>query len=179
MTGGDSPSEPRSVDSSKEELFVKIEDGFRELIQVSETLDAALLAASTGEGEWSVKDHLAHIAVWEEVLLRFHIGGEPFESVVGVPGARYRVTSYDALNEHLHERDKALTPGEVMTRLKAGHEAVMDALRRMTEAELAQPRAWLDTPEAPSGPLAQYVAWNTHEHYAEHLATIHHLAEGA
>jgi hypothetical protein len=175
MTEENHPSNPDSVDSSKQALLAKIEDGFNALMRVSESLDDRTMLANVGEGEWSVKDHLAHIAAWEEILLHFHIGGEPFETVIGVPGALYRVTSYDLLNEHLHRRHKDLTSGEVIARLKAGHEAVMGALDRMTEDELAQPRAWLDTPEAPSGPMAQYIARNTYEHYAEHLATIQHL----
>ena len=176
MTQGDSAFDPRPAESSKQALLMKIDGGFQALLRSSESLSDPTAIASSMEDEWSVKDHLAHIAAWEEILLRFHIGGEPFETVVGVPAARYRVTSYDTINEHLHDRDKSMTPAEVMARLKTGHAAVMSALGGMTDEDLARPRAWLDAPDGPSGPMAQYIAWNTYEHYEEHLATIDALS---
>ncbi len=177
MVEGDNHTDVRSMGQMGRELLLKIREGFDSLMAAVEPLDDEAIMAVESDGQWSVKDHLAHIAAWEEILLRFHIGGDSFESAVGLEGVSYRVTPYDVINEHLHRRDKTLRVSEVMDKLRLGHEAVMRTVGRLTDEELARPRAWLDTQEGPSGPLSQYIAWNTYEHYAEHLATIRSLAE--
>lgn len=175
MVADDDRIDAPSMRHKGRELLLRIKEGFDSLMAAVHPLDEQAMTAVASDEQWSVKEHLAHIAAWEEILLRFHIGGEPFESAVGMQGASYRVTSYDVINEHLHHRDSGLTARDVITKLKLGHEAVMRAVAGLTDEELAEPRPWLDTPEGPSGPLSQYIAWNTYEHYAEHLATIESL----
>jgi hypothetical protein len=166
----------QSVGRMGGDMLLRIHDGFDSLMKAVATLDEREISRVEKEGQWSMKDHLAHIAAWEEILLRFHIGGEPFESAVDLDGAKYRVTPYDVINEHLHHKNESLAVGDVMRKLKLGHEAVVRAVGRLSDEELGRPRAWLDTPEGPSGPLSQYIAWNTYEHYAEHLETIMYLS---
>jgi hypothetical protein len=177
MVERDDNVSPASPPQTKGELLPKIQAGFESMMAAVAPLDDRAIEEAQIEGDWSVKDNLAHIAAWEDVLVRFQIGGEPFESVVGMAGAKYQDTPFDDINEIFYNRDKGLSVSDVMARLRASHRAVLDALDRLTDAELARPRAWLDTPDAPSGPLSQYIAWNTYEHYAEHLAMIEALAE--
>jgi hypothetical protein len=177
MVEGEDHADAQSLGQTGRDLLIKIREGFDSLMAAVQPLDDQAIMATESEGQWSVKDNLAHIAAWEEILLRFHIGGEPFESAVGQDGVSYRVTPYDVINEHLHQRDRTLGVSDVMNKLRLGHEAVVREVGRLTDEELARSRPWLDTPESPSGPLSQYIAWNTYEHYAEHLATINSLAD--
>ncbi|NIM06228.1 MAG: ClbS/DfsB family four-helix bundle protein [Armatimonadetes bacterium] len=152
--------------------MAKIQDTYSSLMQTIAGLDEETAAARPGEAEWSIKDILAHISAWEAILLRFHIGGEPFEEVVGLEGARYRATPFDVLNDHFYHRYRDLSFQEVAALLRDTHEDLLVALEALEEKELFKPHSWLQSGAVESGPLIDYVAGNTYEHYLEHQAAV-------
>jgi hypothetical protein len=152
-------------------LLQRIDSAFRPVAEALETMDDAEFERRVGGG-WTVEDTLAHIASWEQILLRFHLGGEPFDQVTGLPGARYRVTSFDEVNAHLHEVNRKLSADEVRTMVLQTHAELMEALADFPEERLHQPHPELSTGEAASLCWIDYIAANTYEHIEEHMAEI-------
>lgn len=155
----------------REALLQRIDEAFRPIAEALETMDDEAFERKAG-GDWTVKDTLAHIASWERILLRFHLGGEPFDQVTGLPGASYRVTSFDEVNAHLHAVNRKLSADEVRTMLLQTHAKLMEALADFPEERLHQPHPELSTGEAASLCWIDYIAANTYEHIEEHMAEI-------
>jgi hypothetical protein len=155
---------------TKAALLQRIEAAYSLLLQ-SYKLDSKDKNSSTAqEGKWSVKDTLAHIAGWEQILVRFHLSGQALEDVIQMEGAQYRVTSFDEINEHLYHRFAELTHEQVEKLLADSHNQVLEALEAFPEDQLHLPHPRLSVGEAASLNWIDYIAANTYEHYEEHLS---------
>jgi hypothetical protein len=157
---------------TKEALLKRIDQAFTELQRVTRSFDAEAAAKPLGESAWTFKDILLHIAGWEEIFVRFHHGGEPLDQVIVMEGAEYRVTSFDAINEHLFMLNQALSLDQAKARLEETHQRLLEILEAFPEQNLHQAHPRLSTGKAASLNWIDYIAANTYEHYEEHLAGI-------
>ena len=155
----------------KAALLGRIEETFSQVQTALDALDEGAMIREVGGG-WTVKDTLAHIAAWEEILLRFHLGGEPFDRVIDLSGAEYRKTSFDDVNAHLHEMHRGLASEQVRHKLLDTHAALLEALADFPEEQLHQPHPRLSTGPAAGVCWIDYIAANTYEHYEEHLKQL-------
>jgi hypothetical protein len=126
---------------------------------------------------WTPKDILAHVTTWEEVLIRFHLSGEEFSSVVGIDGVRYRETPFDEINQHLNQRFRDWSLDEVMDYAHQTHTQLLSRLRQIEEEDLLAPAVALEAQGYPAEPLLSYVAAITYEHYSEHLEHINQVRD--
>lgn len=156
---------------SKAELTERIGSSYVALEQTIGQLSAEQMISPI-DGSWSAKDLLAHIAAWQQVLLRFHIGGKPFEEVTQLNNLSYGPTPVDQINEAFYERDKALRPADVLQAFRSGHRQLLATLDSMSEADLA--RIYTPAGRGPdsAGTLAQWIVGDSYDHYDEHRATI-------
>ena len=116
-----------------------------------------------GNGGWSVVDHMAHLAFWEQMLVRSYVGGEPQHKVLGVSEEEFRGLNEDSENDIVYRRNRGRDPAEVLTEVWASHDNAVEAISRLPFERLAQPRRPGD-----EYPLSAYVAGNTYDHYREH-----------
>jgi hypothetical protein len=156
----------------KVELLERIRREHAALEQALGRLSEAQMTAPL-EGGWSVKDNLAHITAWEHVLLVSYIGGQPFHEAVQMDAASAETASTDDVNDHLRRRDQDHSLAEVLGAFRRSYRQTLEAIERMDEADLFKTRS------ADSGPLIDYIAGNTYEHYMEHLAMIRTLFDQA
>src|SRR6476660_5610430 len=104
-----------------EELLKRIADGWALLNQRTAPLSSAQLTTPGPDGGWSVKDHLAHLATWESMLIAL-LEGKPIHSAFGLSRAEYdALESTDALNAIIAEQNKGLSLDEVMKRSDETH----------------------------------------------------------
>lgn len=111
-------------------LDERIRRSWDELQEAVGALDDGLLTAPGPEG-WSVKDHLAHVARWEEYLVAALEGRDP-AAALGLTGGQ----DADVENAILHARDAGLSPEEVRRMLADMHAAVVERLRTLDDADL-------------------------------------------
>ena len=93
---------PTSV--NKEDLLLKIKASYSRLYDFVEDLEEGAITKILEIDDWTIKDILAHIAAWEDVLGRFHIQAQPFDQIVGMESANYRDTEEDEVNERFYQR---------------------------------------------------------------------------
>ena len=137
-------------------------------------LSAVQMAQPLADG-WSVKDVLAHITVWEGLLVEW-LGalatGTP--PATPVPPTREAV---DRLNAAHHTAAQARPLPMVLTAFHRSFGRVLqtvDALPVGADLETPLPQPW-----AEGVPLGQLIAENTYEHYQEHMAVIRAWREAA
>lgn len=148
-----------------------IEKGWAKLTALIDELGMERLDLK-GNGQWEVKDHLAHIAAWELSLLAL-LDGTNRKKAMGVPDA---ADDTDSINEAiwLAHRDHGAEAALAFSR--ATHEKLMRRLGEMSDEDLRvsynhyQP----NDPRDPNDdrPVVEWVAGNTYEHYDEHVRWI-------
>lgn len=156
---------------TKAELLERIRSSYAALNALVLQLSTAQLTQPI-DTTWSVKDMLAHITAWEQIMLHFHIGKRPFEQVTQLGNIGYTALNVDELNEALFQRDQAHTLDKVLAAFRASHQATLARLEQIDEAELY--REYMPPGRGPdsAGVLIDWVTGDTYEHYDEHRATI-------
>ncbi len=117
-------------------------------------LDDGQLTAPGRDG-WSVKDHLAHIAHWEEYLLASLHGRDPLAALGLDVG---RDPDEHAINAALRERDAGRAPAEVRRLLADTHASVMEHVRALDDAGVQR--------------HLRLIEGNTWQHFDEHRGWI-------
>jgi len=155
-------SQPRTVP----ELLERIDRDRAPLEQaVANMSDDDLLAMA---GDWSVKDHLAHVAAWERRLLA-EMRGDHAAERFGLDEVTSASAETDDLNALLLARHQDDSPTTVRAEFRAAGEAVRAAFAQLTDANLTRPVR----PDDPAvDTLVDLISWDTYRHYPEHTAAI-------
>jgi hypothetical protein len=113
------------------EVLEKANAALNALLSVIEDMPADSLTSPKTIGEWSVKDILAHITVWEEETAKafviWKIGVEPDWS---------HIKNLDEYNNATVKERRKQSLAKVVDQLKLVHNGVMDNVKSMSDADL-------------------------------------------
>ncbi|MFI5282333.1 MAG: ClbS/DfsB family four-helix bundle protein [Candidatus Dormibacterales bacterium] len=161
-------------------LLARIDSSWAELSQLADGLGPGGLTVAGPDG-WAVKDHLSHVAAWERWLIAL-LERRDRKEAMGLPSGFKDST--DEINAELWALSKDTTGAQAFADFRDTHAQLMSVLGRMSDADLElpythyEPRAAEDP--AAAGPVTEWVAANTYDHYAEHIGWIRSLtAEGS
>jgi hypothetical protein len=160
-----------------------------ELAEFTASIDAAwkdlhsFLAAVTpsqaskrDQAGWSVKDHVAHLAVWEDSVAILFRGGRRHEAL-GIEEPLLTAGSFDEMNEVIKLRFDGITLQEAIRLLEGADGQLMGYLRTLRDADLnSKVREFF--PQAPRDDdrsLASLIWDNTGGHFTEHLEWMRDL----
>src|SRR6476659_6259846 len=97
---------------NKAELIERIESARAELERLIAPLSEEQLTRPGPEG-WSIKDHLAHLALWRKSLIALLAGRNRVEAIGLDPAGEGR-QDIDAINARLYERERDRPLAEVL-----------------------------------------------------------------
>lgn len=140
------------------EVLARVDRAWEALQQTVASLSERELTELRDPAGWAVKDHLIHVAAWEQAFLA-GVDGRPRHEALGIDAADARGDDFDAINAAIFARNRARSLGDVLAAVEASH--------REVRARLAGP--------ATRRPPAGDVAGNTWEHYGEHHGWIREL----
>lgn len=120
------------------------------------------------ESDWTLKDLMAHISVWERRMTEW-LDVTLRDEQPGMLPAGMTWDDLDRWNEqtYFELRDKPLE--EVLTEFTASYEQALAAVQRTPQDALADPDRY---PWRKGVPLWEMVAANMHWHYDEHEQSI-------
>lgn len=119
-------------------------------------------------GEWAVKDVLAHLFEWEEMVMKWYEAGVKGK-IPAVPSEEYNWGKLPQLNHaiFLKHRDKPLS--EIMKTFKTSYKKIMKVIEDIPEKELFTRKVYK---WANNNPLAAYFVSATSSHYRWARTTI-------
>jgi hypothetical protein len=159
---------PEVFSTDPDILYNRIHDEWEAFAAVIATLDEPH-TVRRDEGGWSVKDILAHIAAWEKFLIVNQFLDIPAPEALCVPPEVIERASEDEVNAILFERNRDRPLVDVQTDWYETHRWLMSELAKLDEERLKQPTLCFG---AAPRPLAQWVIFNTYEHYSDHRRAI-------
>lgn len=162
---------------NKAQLVEQIEQGWNALHAYLATLSDAQLTGRTDAAGWTVKDHLMHLAVWEDGVLAL-LEGESRSGRMGLTRELFEGEDFDAINAVIYEKHKELTLSEVKARYAGIHERLLARIEAVGDEGLQRPYNAYDPTTPWERPVLNSVAGNTSHHYGEHLPWMREIAEG-
>jgi hypothetical protein len=163
--------EPRN----KTELMARIASAWAELQRLLDALSPEDMERPLGD--WTPKQQLGHISVWEASLVAL-LRGESRAAAMGAPLDAWERHDTDAINAQVAERSKRWPLDNVLKRAEEIHGEVVAQLEAMSDADLQRPYSHYqpeDGERAGDGadrPVVGWVNGNTWLHYEEHVATL-------
>lgn len=140
-------------------------------------LSEAQLCATSAEEQWSIKDIMAHVAVWEQICARWleeFLRGE-------TPQPSERLDEYSNERIYLENRDRSLA--EVRELMRSTHEQFLHQIdlltQKFSEEDLNPAHRFAWTESWPGYSLISAIADNSYEHYQDHTQHIRHLLDAS
>lgn len=156
-------------------LLGKIERGWDEVDAFLATLSDEQKTNLTDAAGWAIKDHLIHMAVWEDgidALLKH----ESRDARMGFDHDTPKPRGVDAINDMIFRRHKDKTLQEVMGARRAIHERFVETLRSLADDDLSRPLRDFDATSNSNQPLEGLIVGNTAAHYRKHLGWMKAIA---
>lgn len=160
---------------TRDEAIQRIEASRSELDRLVSSLNPGDFDRAFEDG-WSVKDHLAHIACWEEEVLAIFAGIPRHESL-GLPPDSPILTDTDAINGIFRGRWSQASAEGILGHYRETHRRLLALLQAVGDEDLNSPISrFVPMPDAVAEhPVSGWIEGNTWEHYDEHVAGIRAL----
>ena len=137
------------------------------LEEILTPLDNVQMTTAGVNGDWSIKDVLAHMTAWHYRLLNIlHAAGRNEEPAISGPASDEEV---DRLNEHFYQENKLRSLDEVLNDFRSSYLQIVEEVHALNEEDLLDPQrfAWMG-----GVPLWRVLAGDTYDHYEEHSPSI-------
>ena len=161
----------------KAELLGKTKSGWDMLNAYIATLSEAQLTQLTDTAGWSVKDHLLHMAVWEDGIWAL-LNKQSRAAQMGLEGDIWRKGGIDRANAIIHQQHAADSLDDVEQKRHAIHDRLMQQIAAMSDEDLLRPYAYYQAhASSETHPVIDAVIGDTFEHYEQHIPWIKAIVE--
>ncbi len=150
-----------SEPATKETLLKDIRTERKALEEFLAALTPQQMIQPGAIAEWSVKDVLAHLAEWEQLLLAWYQAGLRGD-VPPLPAPGYSWRQMDELNQVIYEKYRDEPSEGVLDFFRTSYLQVLEAVQAMSQDELFTPGQFTWTKK---NVLADYIIPCTSEHY--------------
>jgi len=154
----------------KTTLLNTIQTEYAQLESLVAPLSETQLCTVPLEGEWAIKDIMAHIAVWEQICTRWL--AECVRGVTPQPSERTEV----GVNDRIYRENRDRSPAEVRELFHHAHQEFLHQVNLLTqtlsEEEINASHRFAWTEYWPGSSLLAVIADNSYEHYRDHAQQI-------
>jgi hypothetical protein len=147
--------------SNKEQLLTAASAEFARLWEAVELVSTESREQPGACDSWSVKDLLAHLHAWHEMVLGWERAGS-VDQEVEIPGVGFTWAEIPALNQTIFERTHHDSWKHVTAQLRKSHEALIDVIDSYSDKDLFAKKkfAWTGTTS-----VGSYLVSATSSHY--------------
>jgi hypothetical protein len=155
---------------SKDELLQRIEQGFQAINSYLDSLSESQVTEPSDATGWTAKDHIIHMATWEDSILALLSGTAQWEHM-NVPREIWK-QGEDPINAVIQQRYKDMPLDEVRRKFHENHQRVLDKLKSMSDEDLHKPYNYYQAISKQGRPMILWIQGNTYQHYEAHQPWI-------
>ena len=153
--------------TDKTRILDEMRAKYAALEEILTPLDETLMTTAGVNGNWSIKDIMAHIASWHQRLLAWlRAASRNEDPAISGPDSDEEM---DRLNEQFYEENKSRSLDDVLADFHTSYLQILDMVQTLDNEDLANPHRFAWTK---GNPLWYSVAGDTYEHYLEHSQLI-------
>jgi hypothetical protein len=160
---------------NKIEVWALIEKNWQILQETIATWSPTQIDGPTDAAGWTIKDHLMHLADWEDGITGL-LAGESRPGRMGLSDAEWENHDIDTINEILRQRHLHKPWPAVMEALRTVHANFLYQLDQLTDEDLQRSYGYFSSRTSQTAqesreesPVLEYIIGNTAEHYEEHI----------
>ncbi|MCE7945801.1 MAG: ClbS/DfsB family four-helix bundle protein [Chloroflexi bacterium CFX4] len=165
---------PPNTPPTKANLLHFIAEGWDDFTSYLATLSEHQLTVPTDLAGWTVKDHIMHLAMWENGVNAV-LNRQPRLAAMGVDSEAWLPT--DEINARIQQRFSGLPLADVLNTFQEVHVRLMATLEVIPEADLMLPYRHYVPGSQRDDPVFYLIVGNTFEHYDEHTPWIRAIVE--
>ena len=147
---------PSSEQAAVRETLARMDEAWAAFREKVHSVRPEKLELRVGEGQWSRKQMLAHVATWHERTV------EALADLVDSQAVPGPTEDTDVINARAARAAVGRTTGEILFSLDDSYRIVHRSVSRLTDEQLMAHDSW----------AAAMIAGNTYDHYAEHLRDL-------
>jgi uncharacterized damage-inducible protein DinB len=150
----------------KREIIAALEDSREEFLEALEELPREMLLEPGVNGEWTLKDLLAHLTMWEaeQIKLLWQTSQGMRPTTIHISGI-----SDDQANEQWYQLNRERPLERVLEDFYGIRAQTIRRVQSFKDEDLTNPRRY---PWLKNRPLWKWIAEDTFEHEAEHLSQV-------
>lgn len=153
------------------ELLHRIETGWNTFYAYLDTLSEAQFTGPKDAAGWTAKDHLSHIAFWEDTLNAL-LERTPRWERLGIDKALWDTGDVDKFNAVMQAREKDVPLAEVRRKHRDVHQRLLANLAALSDADLGRPIREFQAASTSDRPILLPLMGDTFEAYEEHTPWI-------
>jgi hypothetical protein len=160
---------------TKDELLTQIQQGWDRFQTYLTTLSDDQLTQLTDAGGWTIKDHVIHLAIWEDgasAMLQQKSRRERMD----IEEAVWSRWNFDEINALIQRRYRELPLDQVLQTFHDVHEHLLALINAMSEEDVRRPVSHYDLQFGSAEPVALQLIMDTCGHYQEHTPWIMAIA---
>lgn len=159
---------------NKTELLENMDAGWDDLLAFVASLTPEQQSIPTDAAGWTVKDHLIHLAIWQDGVLAM-LEGENRIAAMGVPQEVWNTRDFDQINAVIQQAHKDKDASTVMQELHTSKARFFAKVTTLSEEDFQRPN-----PDSPVGTrMIEYIMGDSYDHYHEHLPWMQAIVDGS
>jgi hypothetical protein len=163
---------------NKAELLAKTQVSWDRLNAYVAMLTNKQLTQLTDAAGWTVKDHLIHLAVWEDGICAL-LNKQNRAAQMGLDGDIWRKGGIDRANAIIHQQHQADSVADVEEKRQTIHDRLIKQIAIMSDEDLQRPYHYYQEHAPSEGhPVYEAVVGDTFEHYDQHIDWIKLIVDG-
>ncbi len=156
---------------SKNEMLRRMQDGWNDFQAYLKTLTNEQMTAPVDDVGWTVKDHLVHLAAWEDGVAALLQGQDRLERM-HVDSETWKKGDFDAMNAVMQSHYKGQSLAGALKMLRDAHQRLTEAVQQLSDKDLKRPYRTFDQSSTSETPVYALIVGNSYDHYAEHKPWI-------
>jgi hypothetical protein len=167
-----------SLPTDAQSLREYTRERWRAFVEFTDSLPDDVWEGPTDAAGWTVKDHVAHVVLWDESLVGLVRDRAPRRETLKVTDLAWNAGGYDLLNEEIRfqtERDPVST---VKARRDAGWQEIEALLASFDDVDVQKPGSAFGLMYGSNGTLLETLVDDLGVQYDQHHQYIRAIVEG-
>jgi uncharacterized protein (TIGR03083 family) len=156
---------------NKQELLASIQKGWDDFNAFLATLTEEQITVPTDAGGWTAKDHVMHLAVWEDGINAL-LDKQSRHAHMGLDTETWESRDFDRMNAVIQQLHRDRSWPDVLKAFRDNHERLVKKVESLSDEDLARPYRYYQPDSTMDDPVVNRIAGNTFGHYAEHQPWI-------
>lgn len=164
---------PDPTITSRTGLLERIETAWTELHSFLDGLTDLQMTEVRDDQGWNVKDHIIHMAAWEESVA-YLFEGRPRHEALGIDESHFANASFDEINAIVRDQRMSAALPSALGQFRRVHSGLVAHIQGLSDADLKE-QVTTFFPQAPKSDERQVFDLlydNTADHFPEHLGWI-------